>query len=75
MPYAIAEDGTRLHYEVHGPEHAPAILIGYPWNDGMAAVMASMAMAAATGAQDEMVRQNRALVDAFAERYRIVHMD
>ena len=73
MPFAIVQDGTRLHYQVHGPEDAPAMLIGYPWNEGMATIMSGMA--AGTAGRDEMIRQNVGLVDAFAERYRIVHMD
>ena len=39
MPFATAADGCRLHYTLHGPADAPALLIGYPWNDGMAALL------------------------------------
>ena len=33
--------GGRLHYTLHGPADAPALLIGYPWNDGMAALLSA----------------------------------
>lgn len=73
MPFAEATDGCRLHYEVHGPADRPALLIGYPWTDGMAYTLGAM-----TG-EDEMVATtmaaNRALVEGFAETYRVVHMD
>ena len=73
MPFATASDGARLHYSLHGPEDGPAMLIGYPWNDGMATVMS--AMAAMADQRDEMIAQNRQLIAGFAERYRVVHMD
>lgn len=73
MAFAEATDGCRLHYEVYGPPDRPALLIGYPWNDGMAYTVGALL------GDDEMVATamaaNRALVEGFAETYRVVHMD
>src|SRR5579871_5229217 len=73
MPFATASDGRRLHFTVHGPEDAPALLIGYPWTDAMA----QMAAAMLGGAIDPafIIASNAQLIDALAEHYRVVHVD
>ena len=73
MPFVTAADGCRLHYTLHGPADAPALLIGYPWNDGMAALLSADPSLGQT--EEEMIAANRAVVAGFAERYRVVQMD
>ncbi len=73
MAYATAADGCRLHYEVHGAPDRPALLIGYPWNDGMAQTIGAL-----TGDRemvDAAMAANRGLVEGFAEVYRVIHTD
>ncbi len=71
MPFAIAPDGSRLHFQVNGKQGAPAIMLGYPWTTRMARI------SAAGGGVDQarLEALNQGFIDVLAERYRIVHMD
>ena len=73
MPYATAPDGCRLHFELLGPADGPALMIGYPWNDGMAHMMGEMAGDMSNVAAQ--VELNHAFVEQFTDRYRVVFMD
>ena len=68
--FAIAHDGCRLHYRVLGQETGPALFVTYPWTDYLMEMTSPDAEAAETGkAEIEM------LLDAFADRYKVVHFD
>ena len=68
--FAIAHDGCRLHYRVLGQADGPALFIAYPWTDYLVEMTSPDAATAETGKAE--LEQ---LLDAFADRYRIVHFD
>lgn len=72
MPFASASDGCQLHYEVLGNEDAPALLVGYPWTDGLLTTLQALDPAAPV---EEMRTGNQEFLAALAARFRVVHMD
>jgi pimeloyl-ACP methyl ester carboxylesterase len=73
MPFTTAADGCRLHFTDHGPQDAQAILLGYPWNDGMAEM--SAVLAGGVVSADLLKALNRELIEGLAASYRVLAMD
>ena len=68
--FAVAHDGCRLHYRVLGQADGPALFIAYPWTDYLVEMTSPDAATAETGKAEIGL-----LLDAFADRYKIVHFD
>ena len=73
MAVAHSPDGCRLYYEENGNPSAPAIFVGYPWNEGWIDVQYQMG-----GAEEEKqaaIQGSRNFVSMLARYFRVIHMD